>query len=95
MAPAGGAELGLLAQKSMWHEELDRFDTHIKPNTASNSAARVAMGPALRLSHAEFNREANTLGSKGDRQPQHHRPRCDLKSNIEQDAPMQVTEYRK
>ncbi|QJD59653.1 YicC family protein [Pseudomonas sp. gcc21] len=56
-------ELVLLAQKIDVAEELDRLDTHV------NEARRVlagksAMGRRLDFLMQEFNREANTLGSK-------------------------------
>lgn len=56
-------ELVLLAQKIDVAEELDRIDTHIT-ETRHVLGGKVAMGRRLDFLMQEFNREANTLGSK-------------------------------
>lgn len=56
-------ELVLLAQKIDVAEELDRLDTHIT-ETRHVLGGKVAMGRRLDFLMQEFNREANTLGSK-------------------------------
>lgn len=56
-------ELILLAQKSDVAEELDRLDSHIK-ETRSALKKGGACGRRLDFMMQEFNREANTLGSK-------------------------------
>ena len=56
-------ELVLLAQKSDVAEELDRLDSHI--SEAKNVLKKGgAIGRRLDFMMQEFNREANTLGSK-------------------------------
>ena len=56
-------EVVMLAQKIDVAEELDRLDTHV--NEARRVlAGREAMGRRLDFLMQEFNREANTLGSK-------------------------------
>lgn len=56
-------ELVLLAQKIDVAEELDRLDTHIN-ETRHVLNGNAAMGRRLDFLMQEFNREANTLGSK-------------------------------
>ena len=56
-------ELVLLAQKIDVAEELDRLDTHVN-ETRRVLAGKQAMGRRLDFLMQEFNREANTLGSK-------------------------------
>ncbi|SDU35355.1 YicC/YloC family endoribonuclease [Halopseudomonas salegens] len=56
-------ELVLLAQKIDVAEELDRLDTHVN-ETRRVLGSRQAMGRRLDFLMQEFNREANTLGSK-------------------------------
>lgn len=56
-------ELVLLAQKIDVAEELDRLDTHVT-ETRRVLNDRQAMGRRLDFLMQEFNREANTLGSK-------------------------------
>lgn len=56
-------EMILLAQKSDVAEELDRLDSHIK-ETRSALKKGGACGRRLDFMMQEFNREANTLGSK-------------------------------
>ena len=56
-------ELVLLAQKIDVAEELDRLDTHVN-ETRRVLAGKAAMGRRLDFLMQEFNREANTLGSK-------------------------------
>lgn len=56
-------ELVLLAQKIDVAEELDRLDTHII-ETRHVLDGKAAMGRRLDFLMQEFNREANTLGSK-------------------------------
>ena len=56
-------EIVLLAQKIDVAEELDRLDTHVN-ETRRVLAGREAMGRRLDFLMQEFNREANTLGSK-------------------------------
>ncbi len=56
-------ELVLLAQKIDVAEELDRIDTHIS-EARHVLGSKDAMGRRLDFLMQEFNREANTLGSK-------------------------------
>ncbi|WP_150305867.1 YicC/YloC family endoribonuclease [Pseudomonas saliphila] len=56
-------ELVLLAQKIDVAEELDRLDTHVN-ETRRVLSGNAAMGRRLDFLMQEFNREANTLGSK-------------------------------
>ena len=56
-------ELVMLAQKIDVAEELDRLTTHIS-ETRNVLASNAAMGRRLDFLMQEFNREANTLGSK-------------------------------
>ncbi|UAX00119.1 YicC family protein [Halopseudomonas nanhaiensis] len=56
-------EVVLLAQKIDVAEELDRLDTHVS-ETRRVLAGGEAMGRRLDFLMQEFNREANTLGSK-------------------------------
>ena len=56
-------ELVLLAQKVDVAEELDRLDTHVS-ETRHVLRGKQAMGRRLDFLMQEFNREANTLGSK-------------------------------
>lgn len=56
-------EMILLAQKSDVAEELDRLDSHIK-ETRNALRKGGACGRRLDFMMQEFNREANTLGSK-------------------------------
>ncbi|MBQ0777290.1 MAG: YicC family protein [Pseudomonas sp.] len=56
-------ELVLLAQKIDVAEELDRLDTHVT-ETRHVLGGKAAMGRRLDFLMQEFNREANTLGSK-------------------------------
>ena len=56
-------ELVMLAQKIDVAEELDRLDTHVN-ETRHVLNGRDAMGRRLDFLMQEFNREANTLGSK-------------------------------
>ncbi len=56
-------ELVLLAQKMDVAEELDRLDTHVA-EARHVLAGSQAMGRRLDFLMQEFNREANTLGSK-------------------------------
>ncbi|MCH8493602.1 MAG: YicC family protein [Idiomarina sp.] len=56
-------EMVLLAQKTDVAEELDRLDSHIK-ETRSILRKGGACGRRLDFMMQEFNREANTLGSK-------------------------------
>ncbi|MEJ6655153.1 MAG: YicC/YloC family endoribonuclease [Pseudomonas sp.] len=56
-------ELVMLAQKIDVAEELDRIDTHIT-ETRHVLNGKAAMGRRLDFLMQEFNREANTLGSK-------------------------------
>ncbi|GGC95039.1 YicC/YloC family endoribonuclease [Halopseudomonas salina] len=56
-------ELVLLAQKMDVAEELDRLDTHVAEARHILSGTK-AMGRRLDFLMQEFNREANTLGSK-------------------------------
>src|SRR5690554_3957344 len=56
-------EMVLLAQKTDVAEELDRLDSHIK-ETRSVLRKGGACGRRLDFMMQEFNREANTLGSK-------------------------------
>ena len=56
-------ELVILAQKSDVAEELDRLDSHVK-ETLNVLQKGGAVGRRLDFMMQEFNREANTLGSK-------------------------------
>lgn len=56
-------EIVMLAQKIDVAEELDRLDTHVN-ETRRVLAGNAAMGRRLDFLMQEFNREANTLGSK-------------------------------
>jgi len=56
-------EMVMLAQKSDVAEELDRLDSHIK-ETRNSLKKGGACGRRLDFMMQEFNREANTLGSK-------------------------------
>ena len=56
-------EMVLLAQKSDVAEELDRLDGHLR-NARQNLSEGGNVGKKLDFLMQEFNREANTLGSK-------------------------------
>ena len=56
-------EIVLLAQKIDVAEELDRLDTHVA-ETRRVLDSKDAIGRRLDFLMQEFNREANTLGSK-------------------------------
>jgi len=75
-------ELVLLAQKMDVAEELDRLDAHVAEARATFETTG-AIGRKLDFLMQEFNREANTLGSKsGD--PETTKAAVDLKVLIEQ-----------
>jgi len=75
-------ELVLLAQKMDVAEELDRLKAHVA-ETRSAFAMNDAVGRRLDFLMQEFNREANTLGSKSA-DPQTTKAAVDLKVLIEQ-----------
>jgi uncharacterized protein (TIGR00255 family) len=60
-------EVVLLAQKADVAEELDRLDGHVK-ECASILKQKGAVGRKLDFLMQEFNREANTLGSKATKE---------------------------
>ncbi|NND53750.1 MAG: YicC family protein [Gammaproteobacteria bacterium] len=75
-------ELVLLAQKMDVAEELDRLHAHVA-ETRETFAMDGAVGRRLDFLMQEFNREANTLGSKSA-DPETTRAAVDLKVLIEQ-----------
>jgi len=75
-------ELVLLAQKMDVAEELDRLDAHIE-EAGSAFAMEGAIGRRLDFLMQEFNREANTLGSKSA-DPETTKAAVDLKVLVEQ-----------
>lgn len=75
-------ELVMLAQKMDVAEELDRLDAHIE-EARSTFTMKGAIGRKLDFLMQEFNREANTLGSKSA-DPQTSRASVELKVLIEQ-----------
>ena len=75
-------ELVMLAQKMDVAEELDRLDAHIEETRAAFSMDG-AVGRRLDFLMQEFNREANTLGSKSA-DPATTKAAVDLKVLIEQ-----------
>ena len=75
-------ELVLLAQKMDVAEELDRLKAHVA-ETRSAFAMGDAVGRRLDFLMQEFNREANTLGSKSA-DPETTKAAVDLKVLIEQ-----------
>jgi uncharacterized protein (TIGR00255 family) len=75
-------ELVLLAQKMDVAEELDRIDAHIEETRAAFNMDG-AVGRRLDFLMQEFNREANTLGSKSA-DPRTTKAAVDLKVLIEQ-----------
>lgn len=75
-------ELVMLAQKMDVAEELDRLDAHIEETRATFSMDG-AVGRRLDFLMQEFNREANTLGSKSA-DPATTKAAVDLKVLIEQ-----------
>jgi len=75
-------ELVLLAQKMDVAEELDRLQAHVA-ETRGTFAMEGAVGRRLDFLMQEFNREANTLGSKSA-DPETTRAAVDLKVLIEQ-----------
>lgn len=75
-------ELVLLAQKMDVAEELDRLHAHVA-ETRDTFAMDGAVGRRLDFLMQEFNREANTLGSKSA-DPETTRAAVDLKVLIEQ-----------
>ena len=75
-------ELVLLAQKMDVAEELDRIDAHIEETRAAFNMDG-AVGRRLDFLMQEFNREANTLGSKSA-DPRTTKVAVDLKVLIEQ-----------
>jgi uncharacterized protein (TIGR00255 family) len=75
-------ELVLLAQKMDVAEELDRLDAHIE-EARDAFATDGAVGRRLDFLMQEFNREANTLGSKSA-DPRTTKAAVDLKVLIEQ-----------
>jgi uncharacterized protein (TIGR00255 family) len=75
-------ELVMLAQKMDVAEELDRIDAHIE-ETRGALAMEDAVGRRLDFLMQEFNREANTLGSKSA-DPTTTKAAVDLKVLIEQ-----------
>ena len=75
-------ELVLLAQKMDIAEELDRLDAHVA-ETRETFAMDGAVGRRLDFLMQEFNREANTLGSKSA-DPGTTKAAVDLKVLIEQ-----------
>jgi len=75
-------ELVLLAQKMDVAEELDRLKAHVA-ETHSAFAMNDAVGRRLDFLMQEFNREANTLGSKSA-DPETTKAAVDLKVLIEQ-----------
>ena len=75
-------ELVLLAQKMDVAEELDRLQAHVAETLAA-FAMEGAVGRRLDFLMQEFNREANTLGSKSA-DPETTKAAVDLKVLIEQ-----------
>lgn len=75
-------ELVLLAQKMDVAEELDRLDAHIQ-EARETFGTKGAVGRRLDFLMQEFNREANTLGSKSA-DPRTTKAAVDLKVLIEQ-----------
>jgi len=75
-------ELVMLAQKMDIAEELDRLDAHIEETRAAFDMDG-AVGRRLDFLMQEFNREANTLGSKSA-DPETTKAAVDLKVLIEQ-----------
>lgn len=75
-------ELVLLAQKMDVAEELDRLQAHVE-ETRGTFAMEGAVGRRLDFLMQEFNREANTLGSKSA-DPETTKAAVDLKVLIEQ-----------
>ena len=75
-------ELVMLAQKMDVAEELDRLDAHVQ-ETRGAFAMEGAIGRRLDFLMQEFNREANTLGSKSA-DPLTTKAAVDLKVLIEQ-----------
>ena len=75
-------ELVMLAQKMDVAEELDRLDAHIE-ETRTAFSMDGAVGRRLDFLMQEFNREANTLGSKSA-DPETTKAAVDLKVLIEQ-----------
>jgi uncharacterized protein (TIGR00255 family) len=75
-------EMVMLAQKMDVAEELDRLDAHVEEARATfNTEGTV--GRKLDFLMQEFNREANTLGSKSA-DPRTTKAAVDLKVLIEQ-----------
>ena len=72
----------MLAQKMDVAEELDRLDAHVQ-ETRGAFAMEGAIGRRLDFLMQEFNREANTLGSKSA-DPLTTKAAVDLKVLIEQ-----------
>ncbi|MDH3647695.1 MAG: YicC family protein [Gammaproteobacteria bacterium] len=75
-------ELVILAQKMDVDEELDRLDSHIA-ETRKVLDRNDAVGRRLDFLMQEFNREANTLGSKSN-DPQTTNSAVDIKVLVEQ-----------
>ncbi|MCP3999854.1 MAG: YicC family protein [Gammaproteobacteria bacterium] len=75
-------ELVMLAQKMDVAEELDRLDAHVEETRAAFNM-EGAVGRRLDFLMQEFNREANTLGSKSA-DPETTKAAVDLKVLIEQ-----------
>ncbi|MBT8063144.1 MAG: YicC family protein [Gammaproteobacteria bacterium] len=75
-------ELVILAQKMDVAEELDRLDSHIE-ETRKVLDRKDAVGRRLDFLMQEFNREANTLGSKSN-DPQTTACAVDMKVLVEQ-----------
>ncbi len=75
-------ELVILAQKMDVAEELDRLDAHVE-ETRTAFSMDGAVGRRLDFLMQEFNREANTLGSKSA-DPETTKAAVDLKVLIEQ-----------
>ena len=75
-------ELVMLAQKMDVAEELDRLDAHVEETRAAFNMGG-AVGRRLDFLMQEFNREANTLGSKSA-DPETTKAAVDLKVLIEQ-----------
>lgn len=75
-------EVAMLAQKADVAEELDRLDTHVA-ETRRVLARQEPIGRRLDFLMQEFNREANTLGSKAAH-TDYTQAAVDLKVHIEQ-----------
>ncbi len=75
-------EVAMLAQKADVAEELDRLDTHVA-ETRRVLARQEPIGRRLDFLMQEFNREANTLGSKAAH-TDYTQAAIDLKVHIEQ-----------